>query len=283
MSGQASVEAHALTKEFDAAGRRRAGRRLGGGLLGALVRSRRDQHTGTVRAVDGVSFRAEAGRVFGLLGPNGAGKTTTMRLLATTITPTSGTATVAGLDIRRDPIGVRRHIGVLTTSIGLYARLTAWENVAYYASLYGMDPAVIRPRIAELFALLEMEDFADRRADNFSTGMKQKVAIARAVVHDPPVMIFDEPTTGLDVMASRTVIEFIRRARDQGKCVMLSTHIMHEVEKLCDTCCIIYQGRVVASGTPADLIRQTDQADLEDAFMALVARPPAAREVSARA
>jgi sodium transport system ATP-binding protein len=276
-----------LTKHFEAPRRRRRQSPSLVGVLGGLSRTVQPAAWagagGVVRAVDGVSFRAEAGHVFGLLGPNGAGKTTTMRMLATTVTPTSGTASVAGFDIRRDPIAVRRHIGVLTTSIGLYARLTARENVAYYASLYGMDPSAADRRIDALFKLLDMGEFADRRADNFSTGMKQKVAIARAVVHDPPVMIFDEPTAGLDVMASRTVVEFIRAARDAGKCVILSTHIMREVEKLCDTACIIYQGRVVASGTPGDLVRRTGQDDLEDAFLSLVGVPAVAQPEAAHA
>jgi sodium transport system ATP-binding protein len=239
-------------------------------VIARQIERRRSAPT-LIRAVDRVSFRAGPGRIFGLLGPNGAGKTTTMRLIATTISPTGGTATVAGFDIRQDPIQVRKHIGVLTTSIGLYARLTARENVAYYGRLYGMDPARVNSRIDMLFRLLDMEEFADRRADNFSTGMKQKVAIARAVIHDPPVMIFDEPTTGLDVMSSRTVVNFIKAARDEGKCVILSTHIMHEVEKLCDSTCIIYQGRVIATGTPAELVRRAGTKDLDDAFLALVA------------
>lgn len=223
-----------------------------------------------VRAADGISFAAEPGRIFGLLGPNGAGKSTTLRMLATTVTPTSGTATVAGHDIGLDPVAVRRSLGMLTTSIGLYARLTARENVAYFANLYGMTPALAAQRIDYLFRLLDMEDFAERRADNFSTGMKQKVALARALVHDPPVMIFDEPTSGLDVMSSRTVVDFIRAMRAEGKCVILSTHLMHEVERLCDSVCIIYQGRVVASGTPGGLVEQSGQRDLEDAFLYLV-------------
>lgn len=275
---RATVVAAELSKTFAA---RRVRPRSEGMSFGALESLRvssvirraiaaRNAPLQVIRAVDGVSFRAEPGQIFGLLGPNGAGKTTTMRLIATTVTPTGGTASVAGFDIRQSPIEVRKHLGVLTTNIGLYARLTARENVAYYARLYGIDPALANKRIDELFRLLDMEEFADRRTDNFSSGMKQKVAIARAVVHDPPVMIFDEPTTGLDVMSSRTVINFIRAARDEGKCVILSTHIMHEVEKLCDTTCIIYQGKVVATGTPAELLQRTGKQDLEDAFLALV-------------
>jgi sodium transport system ATP-binding protein len=245
------------------------------GRFAAISRSR-----GVVHAVNGVDFVAEPGQIFGLLGPNGAGKTTTLRMLATTVTPTGGTATVAGHDIQRDPLGVRRNIGVLTTNIGLYGRLTARENVAYFARLHGMDGRAAARRIDELFRLLEIEDYADRRADHFSTGMKQKVAIARAVVHDPPVMIFDEPTTGLDVMSSRTVVDFIRAMRDAGKCVILSTHAMHDVEKLCYTVLIIYKGSVLTTGTPAELVRRTGQNDLEEAFLHLVGAGFLAQEVA---
>lgn len=168
---------------------------------------------GAVQAVDGVSFQAGAGEICGVLGPNGAGKTTTLRLLATTLRPDSGTASVYGHDILREPAAVRRAIGMLTASIGLYPRLTARENVAYFARLYGLSEAQTARRVAALFRLLDMEGYADRRTDTFSTGMKQKVAIARAVVHDPPIMIFDEPTSGLDVLGARTVIEFIEACR----------------------------------------------------------------------
>ncbi len=230
---------------------------------------------GTVHAVDGVSFAARAGEVFGVLGPNGAGKTTTLRLLATTIKPDGGTATVRGHDIVREPIKVRENLGVLTSNIGLYPRLTARENVAYFARLYGLSAAATTRRIDELFHLLDMEDYAGRRADTFSTGMKQKVAIARAVVHDPPVMIFDEPTSGLDVLGARTVVDFIRACRAAGKCVLLSTHQMVEVAKLCDRVAIIHAGRIQAAGTVPELLARTGAPDLEDAFMALISTRPA--------
>jgi len=232
---------------------------------------------GKVCAVDGVSFAAHAGEVFGVLGPNGAGKTTTLRLLATTIKPDSGTATVRGYDIVREPIKVRENVGVLTSNIGLYPRLTARENVAYFARLYGLSEAATKRRIDELFRLLDMGDYANRRADTFSTGMKQKVAIARAVVHDPPVMIFDEPTSGLDVLGARTVVDFIRSCRAQGKCVLLSTHQMVEVSKLCDRVAIIHAGHIRAGGTVPELLSRTGTADLEDAFMALISDQPATR------
>lgn len=230
---------------------------------------------GAVQAVDGVSFQAGAGEICGVLGPNGAGKTTTLRLLATTLRPDSGTASVYGHDILREPAAVRRAIGMLTASIGLYPRLTARENVAYFARLYGLSEAQTARRVAALFRLLDMEGYADRRTDTFSTGMKQKVAIARAVVHDPPVMIFDEPTSGLDVLGARTVVEFIRSCRDQGKCVLLSTHQMVEAAKLCDRVAIIHAGRLVTIGAVPELLTQTSTTDLEDAFMALIGAGPA--------
>jgi sodium transport system ATP-binding protein len=232
---------------------------------------------GTVQAVDGVSFQAGAGEICGVLGPNGAGKTTTLRLLATTLRPDSGTASIYGHDILREPVAVRRVIGMLTASIGLYPRLTARENVAYFARLYGLSEVQTTRRITALFSLLDIESYADRRTDNFSTGMKQKVAIARAVVHNPPIMIFDEPTSGLDVLGARTVVEFIKACRGEGKCVLLSTHQLAQAARLCDRVVIIHQGAVRAIGTVAELQARTRTADLEDAFLALVGERPVGR------
>jgi sodium transport system ATP-binding protein len=229
---------------------------------------------GAVHAVDGVSFQAGAGEICGVLGPNGAGKTTTLRLLATTLKPDAGTATIYGHDILREPVATRRAVGMLTASIGLYPRLTARENVAYFARLYGMSDAQTNRRITALFALLDMESYADRRTDTFSTGMKQKVAIARAVVHDPPIMIFDEPTSGLDVLGARTVVEFIQACRAEGKCVLLSTHQMAQAAKLCDRVVIIHHGAVLQIGTVPELLARTRAADLEDAFLALIGERP---------
>jgi len=239
---------------------------------------------GDVRAVDGVTFEARAGEVFGVLGPNGAGKTTTLRLLATTIKPDGGTASVCSHDVARDPVAVRRNLGVLTAAIGLYPRLTARENVAYFANLYGLPKDVAERRIRLLFDLLDMQGYADRRIDTFSTGMKQKVAIARAVVHDPPVLIFDEPTNGLDVLGARTVTEFIRSCRAQGKCVLLSTHQMVDAAKLCDRVAIVHEGRVRAIGTVPELLSRTGAPDLEEAFLTLIGYQPTTRvEEAARA
>lgn len=229
---------------------------------------------GALKAVEDVSFTARSGEVFGVLGPNGAGKTTLLRLLATTLRPDRGTASIAGHDIRQNPIAARRSLGVLTANIGLYPRFSARENVAYFARLHGLDRETTAKRIDQLFSLLGVDEYADRRTDAFSTGMKQKVAIARAVVHDPPVMIFDEPTNGLDVLGARTVVEFIRGARAEGKCVLFSTHQMIEAAKLCDRVVIIYQGRVRAAGGVDELLASTGAPDLEDAFLALIAGEP---------
>ena len=222
-----------------------------------------------VRAVDGVSFRCEPGQVYGLLGANGAGKTTTLRMLATLLAPSAGSARVAGHDIRRDSAAVRSNIGFLSAATALYGRLTAQEMTEYFGRLHGLEGERLRRRVQDVFARLEI-DFADRRCDTLSTGMKQKVSIARTLVHDPPVMIFDEPTLGLDVMTARAIIAFIRECRAQGKTVLFSTHVMSEAEKLCDVIGIIHQGRLLAEGTLADLRVRYQQRDLEEIFVSAV-------------
>jgi sodium transport system ATP-binding protein len=229
-----------------------------------------DKKRGEVRAVNDVSFICKPGQIYGLLGANGAGKTTTLRMLATILEPTSGTARVAGFDLMKDPENVRANVGFLSTATALYGRLTAQEMVEYFGRLYGLDDSTIERRINEIFTRLEMNDFRDRRCDKLSTGMKQKVSIARTLVHDPPVMIFDEPTIGLDVMAARTIVQFIRECRDNGKTVIFSTHVMSEVEKLCDQIGIIHGGRLLAEGTLADLRQQYALHDLEDIFVRIV-------------
>ncbi len=225
---------------------------------------------GIITAVDDVTFSAESGEIFGLLGPNGAGKTTTIRLISTVLQPTAGIVTVAGYDIGNDSEKVRKDIGVLTTDIGLYDRFTARENLRYFGELYGMTGSALEKRIDELIDLLEMRDFADRRAGKFSTGMKQKVAIARSVIHDPRVIIFDEPTSGLDVLASQTVVKFMQRAKGMGKLVILSTHEMYNAEKLCDRVAIMHKGRVVALDSVDNVKKTTATKTLEDAFLAIV-------------
>jgi sodium transport system ATP-binding protein len=236
----------------------------------SLVKKFRDKTRGEVRAVDGVSFRCTPGEIFGLLGANGAGKTTTLRILATILTPSAGTAIVAGYDVTRQSQKVRSSVGFLSTATALYGRLSAREMVEYFGRLHGLDETILRQRIDAIFERLEMNDFRDRRCDTLSTGMKQKVSIARTLVHDPSVMIFDEPTVGLDVMAARTIIEFIRECRDRGKTVIFSTHVMSEVEKLCDHIGIIHNGRLLAEGTLADLRQRFSKQDLEDIFVEVV-------------
>ncbi|MFA5051691.1 MAG: ATP-binding cassette domain-containing protein [Patescibacteria group bacterium] len=225
---------------------------------------------GDITAVDDVSFSADAGEIFGLLGPNGAGKTTTIRLIATILKPTSGTARVNGHDIFKEPEEVRRSIGMLTTDVGLYDRFTARENLRYFGELYGMQGEALEKRIEELLDLLEMQDFADRRAGKFSTGMKQKVAIARSVIHDPAVIFFDEPTSGLDVLAAQTVVRFMQRAQQMGKLVVLSTHEMHNAEKLCQRVAIIHRGKLVALDSVQAIEQRTGTSLLEEAFLKIV-------------
>jgi sodium transport system ATP-binding protein len=235
-----------------------------------LVKRFRDKNRGEVRAVDHVSFCCRPGEIFGLLGANGAGKTSTLRILATILTPSEGTAVVAGYDVKREPQKVRASVGFLSTATALYGRLSAQEMVEYFGRLHGLDEPTLRQRISAIFERLEMNDFRDRRCDKLSNGMKQKVSIARTLVHDPSVMIFDEPTVGLDVMAARTIVGFIRECRDRGKTVIFSTHVMSEVEKLCDRIGIIHDGRLLAEGTIADLRQRFGKQNLEDIFVEVV-------------
>jgi sodium transport system ATP-binding protein len=235
-----------------------------------LVKRFRDKKRRTVCAVDGVTFSCRPGEIYGLLGANGAGKTTTLRMLATILAPTEGTAIVAGYDVAKDPQNVRSRVGFLSTATALYGRLSAREMVEYFGRLHRLDDPTLRRRIDEIFARLEMNEFRDRRCDKLSTGMKQKVSIARTLVHDPSVMIFDEPTVGLDVMAARTIVGFIRECRDNGKTVVFSTHVMSEVEKLCDHIGIIHGGKLLAEGTLPELRERYGMHDLEDLFVKVV-------------
>jgi sodium transport system ATP-binding protein len=228
------------------------------------------KYFGVTKAVDGVNFTVERGEIFGLLGPNGAGKTTTLRMLATILQPTEGDASINGYSICRDPQQVRRQLGVLAEQTGLYDRLTAEENVRYFASLRRLPESVINHRIAELFPKLGIDKYAHKRAVQLSKGMKQKVAIAIAIIHDPPVMIFDEPTSGLDVIAAREVREFINSCKRSDKSLILSTHIMSEAEKLCDRIAIINGGKIIAMGTFAELQRRSGERELEEIFVKLV-------------
>ena len=238
-----------------------------------LTKEYRNPRGEVFRAVDRITFRALAGRIFGLLGPNGAGKTTTLRMLSTLIAPTSGVARVAGYDVTGDPEAVRRSIGFLTGSTGLYPRLTVREVVRYFGRLYGLETDRLEARLDSVFTELRIEEFQNKRCGDLSTGMKQKVSIARAIIHDPSVLILDEPTTGLDVLASRHLVEFIRGSRDRGRCVLFSTHIMSEAERLCDGLAVIHRGRIVGAGTVAELREQTGRRYVEDVFLALLGEP----------
>src|SRR5690349_4024514 len=230
-----------------------------------------DKKRGEIRAVDNVSFTCQPGKIYGLLGANGAGKTTTLRMLATILEPTDGTAVVSGYDIVEQPEKVRANVGFLSTATALYPRLTAQELVEYFGRLNGLDEPTLKKRVDDIFDRLDMNGFRDRRCDKLSTGMKQKTSIARTLVHDPPVMIFDEPTSGLDVMAARSIVTFIRECRDRGKTVIFSTHVMSEVEKLCDVVGIIQSGKLLTEGTLPELRAKYGEQDLEEIFVKVVA------------
>ena len=235
-----------------------------------LTKTFKDKKRGIIPAVTDVSFICHPGRIYGLLGANGAGKTTTLRMLATLLRPASGTITVAGHDAATAPEKVRANVGFLAASTALYGRLTAREMITYFGELNGMSRDAIRTRINQLAEELDMHDFLDRRCDKFSTGMKQKTSIARTLVHDPAVMIFDEPTLGLDVMTARSIVKFVRECRNRGKTVIYSTHVMSEVEKLCDTIGIIHGGKLVAEGPLAELQARFVERDMEEIFVKAV-------------
>jgi sodium transport system ATP-binding protein len=231
---------------------------------------------GAVQAVRGVTFSAPDGRITGLLGPNGAGKSTTLRIISTVLQPGSGSVKVDGVDVMADGNGARMQLGVLPHQSGLYPRLTARENIRYYGELNGITGAALDQRIAELIVLLEIGEFADRPAKGFSQGQKIKVALARAMVHGPRNLVLDEPTNGLDVMATRALRALIRKLKEAGHCVLFSSHVMQEVAALCDEMVIIAHGRIVARGTPDELRKQTGESDLEEAFVKLVGTEVAA-------
>lgn len=222
------------------------------------------------QAVKDVTFTAHQGEVFGLLGPNGAGKTTTLRMLSTVVTPSDGTAIVDGYDIRHQKEQVRRHLGILVESAGLYAHSTTREHLRYIGNLHGLDGAGLEKQIDYLISVLEMRDFADRRAKGFSRGMVRKVVLGMALIHNPPNIIFDEPTQGLDVVSTRAVRRIITRFRDEGRCVILSTHHMDEVERLCDRVAIVHRGTILESGTPQELAAKYQADSLETAFVEII-------------
>ncbi len=225
---------------------------------------------GKLAAVDSVSFICRDGEVFGLLGPNGAGKTTLLRLLATVLEPTAGIALVDGLDVRTEGARVRARVGLLVETAGLYDRFTPREHLRFYGRLHGLDGVPLERQVEAILEMLEISNFADRRCEGFSVGMRRRVILGEALIHDPPNVILDEPTAGLDVMSTRNVRSLVTRLRDERRCVLISTHLMNEAQRLCDRVAIIHQGRLQAVGAPADLISQTGAANLEEAFVRIV-------------
>jgi len=225
---------------------------------------------GKVHAVRGVSFEAPDGKITGLLGPNGAGKSTTLRVLYTVLKPDEGTASIDGADVVTDSLAARKNIGALPHGAGLYPHLTARENVAYYANLCGIDKSEVDDRVSSIITLLEIEEFADRRTKGFSQGQRTKVSLARALVHDPQNVILDEPTNGLDVMATRSLRRLILKLKDAGRCVLFSSHVMQEVAALCDDICIIANGQVAIDDSIDGIRERTGQSDLEEAFVCAI-------------
>jgi sodium transport system ATP-binding protein len=235
-----------------------------------LVKQYADLRRGKFVALGGISFDAFEGEIFGLLGPNGAGKTTALRIISTVLRPTSGSVTVNNCDVVTQPSQVRRQIGFISANTGVYDRMTAWEMVEYFGRLHGLADDVLRDRMEDLFGRLQMNDIRDLMGAKMSTGMKQKVSIARALVHDPPVLIFDEATVGLDVLVARALLEAVAQLRTHGKCIVFSTHIMREAEKLCDRIAIVHRGHILASGSLEELREQYEQYDLEEIFFQLI-------------
>lgn len=230
-------------------------------------------------AVDNLTFTANDGEIVCLLGVNGAGKTTTMRILSTIFRPTSGTALINGYSILRQPQKVRENLGFLSGDTGLYTRLSGREFISYFGDLYGMTKSQINKHIEEMAELLDMTSFLDKKIDFLSSGMRQKVSIVRSIIHDPQVMIFDEPTSGLDILTARNIVSFIRECKNKGKCVLFSTHIMREAERLADRIVLIHRGRLMAEGTLDILRQETQQTDLDDIFVTYVNRQNMEAEV----
>jgi sodium transport system ATP-binding protein len=246
-----------------------------------LTKEYSDLRRGNLVALAGISFEASPGQIYGLLGPNGAGKTTALRILSTMLQPTSGTAKVAGYDVLTQPALVRQKIGFVSANTAVYDRMTAWEMVEYFGRLYGLEPEPLRQRMETIFDRLQMNEIRDLLGSKMSTGMKQKVSIARAIVHDPPVLIFDEATAGLDVLVARAMLQTVAELRDQGKCIVFSTHIMREVERLCDRIAILHRGHILAEGTLAELADKHNESDLEELFFDLISRHDAKTETMA--
>jgi sodium transport system ATP-binding protein len=234
----------------------------------AVTVDRLEKTLGKNKVLRGISLAANAGEIFGLLGPNGAGKTTTLRVISTLLAPDAGSVNVLGFDTLSAPEEVRRRVGVVTADVGVYARLSARENITYFAQLSGVPDREVKGRVDAVIDRMGMESFANQRADSLSSGQKQKVAIGRAIVHDPEVLMFDEPTSNLDVLASREIREFMVESRGRGRCVIFSTHVLHDAERLCDRVTILHEGSVVATGPTSEV--RGGHRDLEDAFLELV-------------
>lgn len=235
-----------------------------------LTKAYPDLQTGQFIALDQVSFQVAPGEIFGLLGPNGAGKTTALRILSTVLKPTGGRARVNGFDVVTHPYEVRHSIGFVSSNTAIYDRMTAWEMVEYFGKLYGLDADRLGQRMERVFTQLNMHDMRDVAGARMSTGMKQKVSIARAIVHDPPVLVFDEASLGLDILVARALLEIIAGLREEGKCIIFSTHIMREVERLCDRVGILYRGRMLATGTLQELAAQYQESDFEEMFFRML-------------
>jgi len=231
-----------------------------------------DKKRGKIVAVNNLEFNCRKGQIFGLLGPNGAGKTTTLRILATMMLPTKGKVMVNGSDVVKEANKVRKQIGFLSSETGLYDRFTPRETIKFFGRINGMEDRIIEKRMVEIFHNLDMEDFQDVRVHKLSTGMKQKLSIARCIIHDPPILILDEPTVGLDILTARIVTEYVKSFREQGKCIIYSTHIMREAERLCDVIAIIHKGNLITQGTIEELKKNSSSDDLEEIFFALITK-----------
>jgi sodium transport system ATP-binding protein len=245
-----------------------------------LTKSYPDAYLGTYMAVRNISFQVEAGEIFGLLGPNGAGKTTALRILSTVLKPSSGQVRINGFDCLTHASQVRHSLGFVSVNTAIYERMTAWEMVEYFGRLHGFRGRELTRRMETIFERLQMLEFRDLLGGKMSTGMRQKVSIARALIHDPPVLIFDEASSGLDVMVNRSLQEIIRQLRDEGKSIIYSTHVMREVERLCDRVAVMSQGRIVAEGPLNQLQKAYAIDDLEDLFLALIQGRAAPEELA---
>lgn len=237
-----------------------------------LTKTYSDLMRGPITALSDLTLDVVEGQIYGLLGPNGAGKTTALRILATVLQPTGGTASINGFDVVTQPSLVRRQLGFVSTNTAVYDRMTAWEMVEYFGRLHGLDGELLSDRINRIFQRLQMNEIRDTLGGKMSTGMKQKVSIARALIHDPPVLIFDEATVGLDVLVARSLLAIISELRDQGKCIIYSTHIMSEVERLCDRIAIIHRGHVLSEGTLEELQERHQELDFEELFFQLISQ-----------